>query len=387
MPRPKLAIITEIIAPYRIPVFNALAKNQDIDLHVLFLSENDPTLRQWQVYKEEIEFRYQVLPSWRRRFAGYNILLNCGVSSALSLIQPDVIVCGGYNYLACWAAAYWARTRRIPFLLWTESTALDWRRSYGLIEFLKRRFLNLCSGYVVPGKSSHDYLAQLGVAEDRISVARNAVDNTLFSSLAQSARQNALPLRSHYHLPGRYFLFVGRFVKEKGIFDLLDAYAQLPAATSMSIALVLVGDGPDRRDLLARAAKVSSGTVRVLEFLQREDLAQIYALAEVLIFPTHSDPWGLVVNEAMACGLPLITTDVAGCAPDLVHDGGNGLIVPSHNPSRLADAMEKLAAGPALRARMASQSQAVIELYSPTKWAQGMAQAVQSALARPQKSS
>src|SRR5580658_7913764 len=87
----KLVIITEIIAPYRIPVFNALAQRPEIDLHVLFLSENDPTLRQWRVYKDEIKFHYDVLPSWRRRLFGYNMLFNRGVRSALSRLKPDVV--------------------------------------------------------------------------------------------------------------------------------------------------------------------------------------------------------------------------------------------------------------------------------------------------------
>ena len=102
----KLVILTEIIAPYRIPVFNALAHRPEIDLHVVFLSENDPSLRQWRIYKDEIRFQYEVLPSWRQRLGRYNILLNRGVQSTLNRIKPEVILCGGYNYLASWTAAH-----------------------------------------------------------------------------------------------------------------------------------------------------------------------------------------------------------------------------------------------------------------------------------------
>src|ERR1043165_10247910 len=87
----KLAIVTEIIAPYRIPVFNALARRNDIDLHVVFLAETDKTQRQWQVYKDEIRFSYQVLRSWRRRFGKYHCLLNWGMRKALKQFCPDVI--------------------------------------------------------------------------------------------------------------------------------------------------------------------------------------------------------------------------------------------------------------------------------------------------------
>jgi len=100
----RLVVLTEIIAPYRIPVFNALARHDGIDLHVIFLAENDPELRDWLVYKDEIRFSYQVLPSWRQRFAGHNFLLSLGLKSALQQAAPDTILCGGYNYMASWIA-------------------------------------------------------------------------------------------------------------------------------------------------------------------------------------------------------------------------------------------------------------------------------------------
>jgi hypothetical protein len=131
-----LVIVTEIIAPYRIPVFNALAERREIDLHVMFLSENDATLRQWRVYKDEIKFQYDVLPSWRQRLGRHNILLNRGVISALNKINPDAVLCGGYNYLASWESAGWARAHRVPLLLWSESTALDNRRGHSIVEFM-----------------------------------------------------------------------------------------------------------------------------------------------------------------------------------------------------------------------------------------------------------
>ena len=93
----KLAVLTEIIAPYRIPVFNALANIDGIDLHVIFLAETDPFVREWLVYKEEIHFSYEVLASYRRRWRKHNILLNRGMNAALRKASPDIILCGGYN--------------------------------------------------------------------------------------------------------------------------------------------------------------------------------------------------------------------------------------------------------------------------------------------------
>ena len=148
----------------------------------MFLAESDASLRQWRVYKDEIKFPYEVLPSWRQRFGRYNILLNRGVRSALNKIRPDAVSCGGYNYLASWESAGWARVHRVPLLLWSESTALDKRRRYPAVEFMKRRFLSLCQAFVVPGRSAFEYLKDLGIPDERIFTAPNAVDIQLFAA-------------------------------------------------------------------------------------------------------------------------------------------------------------------------------------------------------------
>jgi len=368
----RLVILTEVIAPYRIPVFNALAEQPGIDLQVIFLSETDPSLRQWNVYKDEIRFAWEVLPSWRRRIGKYNLLLNRGLSAALGRMSPKVLICGGYNYLASWEALWWARRHRIPMLLWSESTARDLRSGHLLTEALKNRFLQSCDGFVVPGKSSWAYLESLGVTDRPIITAPNAVDNDFFASAAANARQKGSELRCRLGLPTRYFLYVGRLIPEKGIFDLLAAYARLEASLRSEIGMVFVGDGIARSQLQEGAAKIRPGNMQVRGFAQREQLAEFYALAEVFVFPTRSDPWGLVVNEAMACGLPIIATDVAGCIADLVGDEWNGRVVPANAPAPFAGAMHALACDAGLRERMSARSRERISRYSPKDWAAGL---------------
>lgn len=379
---PKLVIVTEIIAPYRIPVFNALAQRPELDLHIVFLSENDPTMRQWRVYTDEIEFQYDVLPSWRRRFGKYNVLINRGVLSTLTKLAPDALLCGGYNYLTSWEAAYWARFHRVPLLLWSESTALDKRHGHRPVEFLKAQFLRLCRSFVVPGKSSSTYLKDFGISDHRIFTAPNAVDVTLFSKPANDARRNEFEVRARRSLPSRYFLYVGRLVKAKGVFELLETYAQLDTEIRDKVGLVFVGDGADRPALMERASRIAPGTIQFPGFVHREGLSDFYALADALIFPTHSDTWGLVVNEAMACSLPVVVTHVAGCVADLVQDGWNGFVVPPKVRSALAAAMTRLAGDAALRTEMGSRSRERIEAYSPEAWAGGLVNAVESICGR-----
>ncbi len=372
----RLVIVTEIIAPYRIPVFNALARQEGISLHVIFLAESDPALRQWLVHKDEIRFSYRVLPSWRRRLGRYNVLLNWGLAKALRRASPDAILCGGYNYVASWQSQLWARRHRVPFFLWVESTTRDLRRSYALVESLKTKFMRRCEGFVVPGKSSFEYLMNYGTPEEIIFTAPNAVDTEFFERRADAARKDAAMHRQALHLPSRYFLCVGRLVQEKGVFDLLQAYGTLAPELRATIGLVFVGDGVARSELHERAAAITPGSVQFAGFMHREELASHYGLAEALVFPTHTDTWGLVVNEAMASGLPVISTNVAGCAADLVEDGWNGRIIPAADIGALASAMGQLVHGVELRALMGQRSRERIRGYSPEACAVGIARAV-----------
>ncbi len=374
--KPRVVILTEIIAPYRIPVFNALAARPDISAHIVFLSETDPQLRQWHVYKDEIRFSYDVLPSRRYHLANHKFLLNAGLDAALRSSNPEVIVAGGYNYPANWQAAFWARRHHIPLLLWSESTANDLRRKFAPVEWLKRRYVAMCSGFVAAGSTSQSYLSGLGADPALIFVAPNAVDVSLYSFLAHQARQNAVQVRQRHELPECYFLFVGRLVEEKGIFDLLSAYAKLDAPIRSRTGLVFVGDGPERERLSVAVSAISVGTVKLCGWKHREEIAEIYALAEALVFPTHTDPWGLVVNEAMACGLPIIAADVAGCVPDLVQHGENGFVIPSRDDDALSHSMQILAEQPTLRQTMALASRKNIQLHSPDTCADGFARAV-----------
>ena len=372
----RLVILTEIISPYRIPLFNALARHEGVDLHVIFLAETDPELRQWRVYKEEIKFSYQVLPSWRKRIGRYNCLLNRGVGSALSAAAPDVIVCGGYNYVASWQALLWARTHNIPFLLWSESNLPDLRRGHSLVEFLKEEFLSRCSGFVVPGQSAREYLRAHKVKDNIIYTAPNAVDNDLFANAAAAVRQDPANHRQKLGLPNRYFLFVGRLVPEKGVFDLMSAYSRLDAKVRHEVGLVFVGDGASRQQLEQQASSISPGVIKFASFVQRDQLAAYYAFADMLILPTHSDPWGLVVNEAMACSLGVILSHVAGCAADLVKKNWNGLLVPPGDVPSLAAAMQSVADHPELCIAMGAHSKQHISYYSPSAWSDGIARAM-----------
>jgi len=375
----RVLVLSEIISPYRIPVFNALTKHEALDLHVVFLAETDPGLRQWRVYRDEIRFSYEVLPSWRFRMGKHNLLLNWGLRSCIGKFAPETVICGGYNYLASWEALSWARRHSVDFVLWSESNRYDARKGSAWAESLKSYFLKRCDRFVVPGKASFDYLRSLGSAAERITVASNAVDNDWFVAQSDSVRARALELREKLGLPERFVLFVGRLVLEKGVFDLLDAYGSLGDEIRSEAGLVFAGDGESRLKLEQMSKQIRPGRICFPGFVHREILAGLYALAEALVLPTHSDTWGLVVNEAMACGLPIIVTSVAGCYADLVEDGWNGYVVPPVDSQSLKMAMEQILRSHELRQQMGARSAERIRSYSPDACAAGLASAALSA--------
>ena len=371
----KIVILTEIISPYRIPVFNALAGRAGVDLQVIFLAETDKALRKWPIYTDEIRFPYQVLPSCRLRAGKRGLLLNRGLCPALDTARPQTILCGGYNYPASWQALWWARRRSVRFVLWTESTQRDQRSRRAGVEWLKRYFVRSCNSFVVPGKSSFAYVQTLGASEQAIFTAPNAVDNTFFATRAEKSRDHATELREKLKLPPRFILFVGRLVPAKGIFDLLEAYAKLESSLRSQVGLVFAGDGVSREDLTRQAQRINPGVVCFPGFAQREAVADLYALAEVLVLPTHTDTWGLVVNEAMACGLPIIVSNVAGCSADLVEEGWNGCVVPPQDSEKLSLAIDSVVRDAELRQRMSVHSLERIRNYSPEACADGLAAA------------
>jgi glycosyltransferase involved in cell wall biosynthesis len=128
-----------------------------------------------------------------------------------------------------------------------------------------------------------------------------------------------------------------------------------------------------RAELESLSHSIYPGTVHFAGFLHRNDLARCYGLAECLVFPTHSDTWGMVVNEAIACGLPVICSRVAGCAKDLVRS--NGVLVDAHDVPQLARAMHQVATNSELREQMSRRSKEISRQYSPELCAKGIAQA------------
>lgn len=146
----------------------------------------------------------------------------------------------------------------------------------------------------------------------------------------------------------------------------------------LTAQLVLVGEGPDRAGYEAIVREQQLQNVRFVNFLEHEALCRYYAAADIFVLPSRSETWGLVINEAMEFGLPIVTTDAVGAAPDLV--SGNGFVTPAGDAGALAKALEQLARDPQLRARMGARSREIIAGFTPETWADGFARGLEAML-------
>jgi 1,2-diacylglycerol 3-alpha-glucosyltransferase len=273
----------------------------------------------------------------------------------------------------------WAKLHKRVVILMMDSKYDDYpRRPWK--EWAKRRVMSLFDGAIVAGIHSKAYAAFLGIPAKRIFVGYDVVDNDYFSLQAEAVRENAPHLRERYLLPENYFLAIGRFDAKKNFLRLLEAYSRYRQDYGDEAwGLVICGAGPLEYELKLKANQLNLHQVQFPGFAQITDLPVYYGLARCFIIPSsHSEQWGLVVNEAMGSGLPVLVSRACGCAPDLVQDGVNGYTFDPYDTGGLAQLMRKMSSGDLDLKAMGEASRTIIAAFSLETFAQNIFKAVEA---------
>jgi glycosyltransferase involved in cell wall biosynthesis len=225
-------------------------------------------------------------------------------------------------------------------------------------------------------------MATLGVGEERIFTGYDAVDNGHFQRGAAAARLQERELRTSLGLPAKYFLACSRFTPKKNLIGLLNAYARYRRLHNAGAwSLVIVGDGEQRPELLLTCEQLKlTDHVLLAGAKPYSEIPAYYGLAGAFVHASTTEQWGLVVNEAMASGLPVLVSNRCGCAPDLVEEGRNGFLFDPYDISSLAGAMYSMAAERTDRASMGQESQRIVARWSPEIFAESLACAAETAL-------
>jgi glycosyltransferase involved in cell wall biosynthesis len=237
--------------------------------------------------------------------------------------------------------------------------------------------------WIAVGTRSRDYLIQLGARRDKVSVAFSTVDVQHFRSLSRELAGQRDQLKAQFGIrSSKIVLYVGQFIERKGLHSLIEAFAHVQV-TQTDAALVLLGYGPQREQLAAHARAVGIANFHVLDHVDVKELPRVYSVADVFVLPSLEDTWGLVVNEAMASGLPVIVSDHAGASADLVREGENGFVVRAGDAVELGDRICRLLADDSLRAGFGHASIRLIdERFTPEHAAAAFVDAVECAVHR-----
>jgi len=390
----RVALLTNVLSPYRIPVFRDLSATPDWTLRIFVNVRTefhwaDAYARAYERGCGELDVKLSKTLTLRRRVSMHRTTesaqrvethLPLGLLKSLRRFAPDVILTselGARSVIAATCAAL----LNVPLVIWSyharsaAGAVGPWQRA------LRRGLLARADAVVGMGRQAREVLLSYGVPRSRIFDAPNAHDHeVLEASLAGVQPMVARhALRAVAGARENLALVVGRLVEAKGPTVLLEQWGRLPPAARADWSLLFVGDGP-LEGRIREAASAHPGEILHLPAVAPERMPEIYAASDLLVFPSLGDPWGLVVNEAFACGLPAACSRLAGCADDLIEPGRNGWLF---DPTDEVETLQTLTE--ALRSqdleRMGTIARDTAKRFTPEQMAAGMRRAIVHAAA------
>jgi glycosyltransferase involved in cell wall biosynthesis len=353
----RLYYLDDIPTPYRVGVQKRIAETWPGTFHVAYCAESEPG-RTWSLDYGHLSPEFlrgmQLRPP--RQTNPFSFKWNLGVARSLSAFGPDVVVLSGYSHPTVWVAARWCITNRVPYAIACETSCLSsacsgWRWA------AKRRI----AGWIVRqmafglpvGRAAADYLRRFGPTDAPMFFFPNTPDTRSIASEAKiveaPGREAALRAKLGIGVEAQVILFVGRLVDAKCPLDAVKAFRE--AVGHCDAALVIVGGG----ELMGDLRSAAEGDSRIIFTGWMEDrtmIAGLMAIATALILPSRHEPWGAVVNEAMALGTPVVASDRVGAAVELICDGENGFLVRQGDIAAFARCMRMLLQNTELRGRL-----------------------------------
>lgn len=371
----RLAIVISHPIQYFSPWFRHIAESNAVDLKVFYLWDagiretKDRTFGvsfQWDIplldgYESEFIPNRSSDPG-THHFLGLN---NPRLNESLHEWNPDAILLFGYTYFTHLRLILSPKLKRIPLIFRGDSHELagstTWKRRIGA--FIRRLVFRRFSAFLAVGKANRDYYTQHGVPTSRIHHCPHCVDNERFQSMQTQTRCEAKRWKLELEIPDNalVLLFVGKFEEQKCPLLLLEAFCELEVQ-EIPVYALFVGDGHLKEFIQQRAKE--DERVKLIPFQNQSDIPKVYALGDVLVLPSNSETWGLVVNEAMNMGLPAIVSDHVGCGPDLVIHGRTGWIFPAGDAQALKAILRDAVSDPKRLREMGQAARERISNYS-----------------------
>lgn len=384
----RIAVLTSHPVQYQGPWFRALAASPGLDLEVFFCHQATPGEQAAAGFGVAFDWDIPLFEGYRYRFLR-NVAARPSLESFSGLDTPeirdivergqfDALIVNGWHYKSAWQGirACWAT--RTPVLVRGDSHLQSPRHPMKkLVKSVPYRwFVPKFDACLAAGKWSADYFVHYGARRERVFLVPHVIDESRFSSECARWQQSREGLRRGWKLGQSdvVFLFAGKFVHQKRPQDFVRAI-DLAVRRGARIGGLMVGDGVLRQEC-EMLAKQNGIPVQFAGFLNQSQIASAYVACDVLVLPSDGETWGLVVNEAMACGRPCIVSDRVGCGPDLVTAGETGYVFPRGEPEGLATLMARCAADKAALARMGEHARDRVARYSTSVAVEGVLRAI-----------
>jgi glycosyltransferase involved in cell wall biosynthesis len=388
----RLAIVNTHPIQYFAPLYAYLNAAEDIQVTALYLSDFSLRGAHDRAFGKVVTWDVDLLAGYDSKFVGRRAgtIEPYGFFSAISLAlmkeisrdRYDAVWIHGHGYAAKMVALATARAKGIPVFMRGE-THLGLSTSPAktkMRRILMGALYRKCTGMLAIGSANRDFYRAMGVPDARISLVPYTVDNQRFTEAAEITAEERIAWRQHLGVTddAPIVLFASKFQGRKRPGDLLQAFLQL-RGEGFDAHLVMVGSGELEADLHATADIAADPNVHFPGFINQTDLPKVYAASEAFVLPSENEPWGLIVNEVMCAGLPVVVSKEVGCVRDLVQDGVNGATPPAGDVPALAAAIRTVLADPAKRAEMGAASRRIIAQWSYRECLEGVRAALRKA--------
>jgi glycosyltransferase involved in cell wall biosynthesis len=375
----RVALVTNIVSPYRAPVFRRLAETPGWRLRI-FTSAATEFDRTWSVDTGGLDVARVRGASFVRR--GRTLHFPLALPLALLRFRPEVVVSGELGPRS-WLALLYCLVARVPLVLWTYPSRVGGRRAQGWQLRLRQALLRRSRAVIGMGAQAREALMAWGVPADRIHDAPNAHDaEGLHKALARvDAEAARRGLRAGLGCRDRIALYAGRLIETKGVIPLLEVWDDLAPGLRNGWTLLVLGSGPLEEHVRHAARTHERGEIVHVRAVVESEVAAFYAGADLLVLPSLEETWGVVVNEAMACGLPVCGSRLAGCADELLREGETGWAFDPRAAHDFAAALGRALDCPD-RERLGALARGHVERFGPDAMADGMRRAIAAAAER-----
>ena len=376
----KLGMLVSHPIQYFVPIYRGLAKTKSIDLTVLYRTRvgvdayHDPGFGQTVKWDIPLLDGYKhVFLSSRNRIEG----VQWQVINELISHRFDVLLVHGYNSLTNILAILVAKLIGTKVLMRGDTRIQPDHSSTGLKATIKHAIFKYCDGFVTIGTLNRAYYQKHGVAEEQLFFAPFCVQNEVFAVSPDLQKRYRLEVRKEYNFPidSLIVLFASKLIKRKSTDDLIQAFAQISNLYPTAY-LLIAGSGAEESNLRQLVSSLDDAQIRFIGFQNQSQLPRLYAATDIFVLPAHLEPWGLVINEVMAAGLPVIVSSEIGAATDLVDGKGTGIIYPCGDLQALTSALETLLQSPTLRVEMGIKARQLINKWDVVACVSGIVAAV-----------